>query len=101
MQGGRDLDADGLPERQRRRLEDGPAHPRTQIDERRPGDVEGHMCEQAQHLSDGRRLVVRRVFDRGADRLGIEIAEKEQRFRDDAVIRVEALSGPSPGNAHP
>jgi len=36
---------------------------------------------------------VRRELQRRADRLGIELAEKDQRLGRDVVLRVEALSG--------
>jgi len=35
---------------------------------------------------------VRRVLERRPDALGIELAEKQQRFRRDAELRVEPLT---------
>jgi hypothetical protein len=55
--------------------------------------MQGRRVEQRFGLSDRGRLVVRGELERRADRLGVEFAEKDQRFGRDVVLRVEALPG--------
>jgi len=55
--------------------------------------VERKISQQRFDFADGRWLVVRCVCDARADRLRVEIAQKQECFRRDAALGIEALTG--------
>lgn len=91
VESGRDLDTDDRPKRPSCGDEDDATHPGADIDERHPLERGRNGVEQRVDRREGRRFIVRCVIDAGPDRLGIELAEKDERFGRDAVLGIEAL----------
>jgi uncharacterized protein YbjQ (UPF0145 family) len=69
------------------------AHAGAEVDKGAALGRERDRVEQRIDVVGGRRLVVRRVLDRRPDRLGIELAEKDERLGRDAVVGVVAPAG--------
>jgi len=86
----RDLDPDDLAERAPGGMQHHPAQARADIHERRAFRRQRNGVEQPVDVRDRRGLVVGRKFEVGADGLGVEFAEKDQRLGRDAVLGIEA-----------
>jgi hypothetical protein len=69
------------------------SHAGPEIDEGAALGRERDRVEERVDVVGGRRLVVRRVLDRRADRLGIELAEEDERLGRDPVVGVVPPAG--------
>ena len=101
MQAGRELDAQDVGEGILARQQHGAAHARTDVDEGRAG-YRGRRHAFHQRRKEPRRygFIVRGVRARVTGGLGIEVAQEEQGVRRNAVLAVEAASGPGCAHAH-